>query len=62
MAKKSLKEQLMEAGFRSAKMENHRDSARGREKKQAEKQPDIRRISNYLPQQYGQFDCYCQKQ
>lgn len=42
MAKKSLKEQLMEAGFRSNKMENHRESAKGRERKQAEKHQTTR--------------------
>ena len=47
MAKKSLKEQLMEAGFRSNKMENHRTSTRGRERKEAEKHQTARNFCEH---------------
>lgn len=44
---KSLKDQLMEAGFRSNKMENHRESAKGRERKQAEKHQTTRNFCEH---------------
>jgi len=71
MAKKSLKEQLMEAGFRSNKMENHRESAKGRERKQAEKHqttrnfcehcslihPDVERYRHNMPTTEAEWIC-----
>ncbi len=44
---KSLKDQLMEAGFRSNKMENHRESAKGRERKQSEKHQTTRNFCEH---------------
>lgn len=44
---KSLKDQLMQAGFRSEKMENHRESAKGRERKQAEKHQTTRNFCEH---------------
>lgn len=71
MAKKSLKDQLMEAGFRSNKMENHRSSAKGREVKQAEKHqvtrnycehcglihPDVERYKHHMPTTEAEWIC-----
>ncbi|MBC97177.1 MAG: hypothetical protein CME63_05470 [Halobacteriovoraceae bacterium] len=71
MAKKSLKEQLMEAGFRSNKMENHRQSAKGREIKQSEKHqvtrnfcehcslihPDVERYKHNMPTTEAEWIC-----
>lgn len=68
---KSLKEQLMNAGFRSNKMENHRESAKGRERKQAEKhqttrnfcehcnliQPDVERYKHRMPTTEAEWIC-----
>lgn len=68
---KSLKDQLMEAGFRSNKMENHRESAKGRERKQAEKhqttrnfcehcsliQPDVERYKHRMPTTEAEWIC-----
>ncbi len=71
MAKKSIKDQLMEAGFRSNKMENHRTSAKGREVKQAEKHqvtrnfcehcslihPDVERYKHNMPTTEAEWIC-----
>lgn len=71
MAKKSLKDQLMEAGFRSNKMENHRASAKGREVKQSEKHqvtrnycehcglihPDVERYKHSMPTTEAEWIC-----
>ena len=71
MAKKSLKDQLMDAGFRSHKMENHRASAKGREVKQAEKHqvtrnycehcglihPDVERYRHNMPTTEAEWIC-----
>lgn len=71
MAKKSLKDQLMEAGFRSNKMENHRSSAKGREVKQSEKHqvtrnycehcglihPDVERYKHNMPTTEAEWIC-----
>ncbi len=68
---KSLKEQLMNAGFRSNKMENHRESAKGRERKQSEKhqttrnfcehcqliQPDVERYKHRMPTTEAEWIC-----
>jgi hypothetical protein len=68
---KSLKDQLKEAGFRSTKMENERDSGKGRERKQAEKhqttrnfcehcnlvQPDVERYKHRMPTTEAEWIC-----
>ncbi|MEC7276520.1 MAG: hypothetical protein VXV96_09375 [Bdellovibrionota bacterium] len=68
---KSLKDQLMQAGFRSNKMENHRESAKGRERKQAEKHqttrnfcehcnlihPDVERYKHRMPTTEAEWIC-----
>ena len=50
---KSLKDALAKAGFQSSKNENHRDSAKGRERKAAEKHQHARNYcehcNSYLP-------------
>ena len=71
LMKKSLKDQLMDAGFRSDKMENHRKSAKGRERKQSEKhqvtrnfcehcqliQPDVERYKHRMPTTEAEWIC-----
>lgn len=68
---KSLKDQLMQAGFRSNKMENHRESAKGRERKQSEKHqttrnfcehcslihPDVERYKHRMPTTEAEWIC-----
>lgn len=68
---KSLKDQLMQAGFRSNKMENHRESAKGRERNQAEKHqttrnfcehcnlihPDVERYKHRMPTTEAEWIC-----
>lgn len=68
---KSLKDQLMQAGFRSGKLENHRESGKGRERKQAEKhqttrnfcehceliQPDVERYKHRMPTTDAEWIC-----
>ncbi len=44
---KSLKEQLMSAGFKTAKMENERESTKGRPKKEAEKHQTTRNFCEH---------------
>ena len=58
MAKKSLKDQLMEAGFRSNKMENHRDSGKGKEKKQAEKHQTTRNFCEHCTLVHADVELY----
>jgi len=58
MAKKSLRDQLMEAGFRSNKMENHRESTRGREKKQAEKHQTTRNFCEHCSLVHPDVELY----
>lgn len=69
--KKSLKDQLKDAGFRSGKLENHRESAKGRERKQSEKhqvtrnfcehceliQPDVERYKHRNPTTDAEWIC-----
>lgn len=69
--KKSLKDQLMSAGFRSGKAENLRESAKGRERKQSEKhqvtrnfcehceliQPDVERYKHRMPTTEAEWIC-----
>lgn len=58
MAKKSLKEQLKEAGFRSAKMENEREFSKGRERKQAEKHQTTRNFCEHCNLVFPDVELY----
>lgn len=67
----SMKDALMKAGLKSTKMENHRDSAKGRERKQSEKHqhtrnfcehcetvhPDVERYNHRNPTTSAEWIC-----
>jgi len=68
---KSLKDQLMQAGFKTAKMENERDSAKGRPEKESEKHqvtrnfcehcelihPDVEHYKHRMPTTDAEWMC-----